>query len=293
MSPVWEFVEYSLIGLMSGGLLALVALSFVLIYKGTGVVNFAVGEVMMVGAYVYYTARVVAGLPLAPALVLALAAVTLVALVIERAVLRPLAGQPAISVLMATIGISSLLHGTVEAVWGGDTFTLPPILPRTPLTFGDVLISGTTIWNFAVSMVLIAALAVFFRFTRAGVRLRASASDPVTASTVGIDIRYAQRLTWILSGLVGTVAAVLIASTAGLSPLLSSAALGVFAIIILGGLDSILGAIVASLLLGWVESLAVGYVGGKARDVVPYLVVLAVLVVRPYGLFGTRAIERL
>lgn len=293
MSPVWEFVEYSLIGLMSGGLLALIALSFVLIYKGTGVVNFAVGEVMMVGAYAYFTARVMAGLPLAVALPLALAAVALVALAIERTVLRPLAGQPAISVLMATIGISSFLHGAVEAIWGGDTFTLPALLPRTPLTFGDVLISGTTIWNFAVSAILIAALAAFFRFTRAGVQLRASASDPVTGSTVGIDIRYAQRLTWVLSGLVGTVAAVLIASTAGLSPLLSSAALGVFAIIILGGLDSILGAVVASLALGWVESLAVGYIGGKARDVVPYLIVLAVLVVRPYGLFGTRAIERL
>lgn len=293
MSPLAEFIEYSLIGLLSGGLLALVALSFVLIYKGTGVVNFAVGEIMMLGAYLYYTCRVLAGWPLPLSLAAALVGVVVVALTIERAILRPLAGQPAIAVLMATIGISSFLHGLVEAVWGGDTFPMPGLLPRTALTFGDVLISGTTLWNFVVAALVIAGFGLFFRFTRAGVRLRASASDPVTASTVGINIRYAQRVTWILSGLVGTVAAVLIASTSGLSPLLSSAALSVFAIIILGGLDSLLGAVLAALLVGWLEAMVVGYVGGKARDVVPYLVVLAVLVVRPYGLFGTRAIERL
>lgn len=289
----WEFIEYSLIGLMQGGVLALIALSFVLIYKGTGVINFAVGEVMMLGAYVYYTASVLAGLPIAVSLLLALAAVALLAAVIERSVLRPLSGQSSIAILMATIGISSFLHGVVEAVWGGDTFTLPQLLPRTPLTFGDVFISGTTAWNFAVATVVVAAVAVLFQFTRIGVRLRAAASDAVTASTIGIDVRATQRLTWILSGLAGAIAGILISSTSGLSPLLSSAALSVFAIIILGGLDSLLGVVIAALLIGWLEALIVGYVGGKARDVVPYLVVLAVLVVRPYGLFGTRTIERL
>jgi branched-chain amino acid transport system permease protein len=288
-----EFIEYSLLGLLSGGVLSLMAMSFVLIYKGTGVVNFAVGEIMLVGTYAYYSCRVLAGLPVVVSIVLALTAVAALALTIEQFILRPLAGQPTIAVLMATIGVSSFLHGFIEAVWGADTFILPQLLPRAPYTFGDVLIPGTAIWNFAVAAGIVAAFGLFFGFTRAGIKLRASASDPITASTVGINISYAQRLSWILSGLVGTSAGILISGTSGLSPLLSSAALGVFAILILGGLDSLTGAVVASLIVGLIDSLVVGYVGGKARDVVPYIVVLAVLVVRPYGLLGTRTIERL
>lgn len=288
-----EFLEYSLLGLLSGGVMALIALSFVLVYKGTGVVNFAVGEVMMLGAYLYYAGSVSFGLAPWLAFALALLGIGLLAVLVERTVLRPLSGQPAVAVLMATIGMASIIHGGVEAVWGGDTYSPPTLLPRTPITMGEILIPGTSLGNFAVAALLIAAFLAFFRYSKTGIALRATASDPVTAATLGIDIYFAQRLTWVLSGLVGTVAGVLIASSAGLSPLLAGVALGVFAAIILGGLDSVLGAIVASLLIGWVEALASGYLGGKTRDLVPYVVVLAILVVRPYGMFGTRTIERL
>ena len=288
-----EFLEYSLLGLLSGGVMSLIALSFVLIYKGTGVVNFAVGEVMMLGAYLYYAGAVTFGLAPWLAFALSLFIIALLAIVIERAVLRPLSGQPAVAVLMATIGLASIVHGGVEAVWGGDTYSPPTLLPRTPLMMGEILIPGTVLGNFAVAALLIAGFLAFFRYSKTGVALRATASDPVTAATLGININYAQRLTWILSALVGTVAGVLIASSAGLSPLLAAAALSVFAAIILGGMDSILGAILASLVIGWVEAVASGYLGGKTRDVVPYVVVLAILVVRPHGLFGTRTIERL
>jgi branched-chain amino acid transport system permease protein len=288
-----EFIEYSLLGLLSGGVIALVALSFVLIYKGTGVVNFAVGEVMMLGAYLYYAGAVTFELPPWVAFLGSMAIIAVLAVLVERAVLRPLSGQPVVAVLMATIGMASIIHGGVEAVWGGDTYTPPTLLPRTPLMMGDILIPGTALGNFAVAALLIAAFLAFFRYSKTGIALRATASDPVTAATLGININYAQRLTWVLSGLVGTVAGVLIASSAGLSPLLAAAALGVFAAIILGGMDSVLGAIVASLIVGWVEALGAGYLGGKSRDILPYLVVLAILVVRPYGIFGTRSIERL
>jgi branched-chain amino acid transport system permease protein len=288
-----EFIEYSLLGLLSGGVTALIALAFVLIYKGTGVVNFAVGEFMMLGAYLYYMGAVTFALAPWIAFVLSLLGIGLLAVVLERAVLRPLSGQPAVSVMMATIGMASIIHGGVEAVWGGDTYSPPTLLPRTPLAMGDILIPGTMLGNFVVAAVLIAAFLVFFRYSKTGIAMRATASDAVTAATLGIDINFAQRLTWVLSGLVGTVAGVLIASSAGLSPLLASAALGVFAAIILGGLDSILGAIVASLLIGWVEALGAGYLGGKSRDILPFALVLAILVVKPYGMFGSRTIERL
>ena len=288
-----EFIEYSLLGLLSGGVTALVALSFVLIYKGTGVVNFAVGEVMMLGAYFYYAGAVSFGLPPWVAFVGSLVLIGLLGILIERLVLRPLSGQPAVAVLMATIGMASIIHGGVEAVWGGDTYSPPTLLPRTPLLMGDILIPGTALGNFAVAALLIAGFLAFFRYSKTGIALRATASDPVTAATLGININYSQRLTWVLSGLVGTVAGVLIASSAGLSPLLAAAALGVFAAIILGGMDSVLGAIVASLIVGLIEALGAGYLGGKSRDILPYVVVLAILVVRPYGIFGTRSIERL
>ena len=288
-----EFIEYSLLGLLSGGVMALIALSFVLIYKGTGVVNFAVGEVMMLGAYFYYAGTVTFEWPPWVAFTLALLVIGLLAIVFERLVLRPLSGQPAVAVLMATIGLASIVHGGVEAVWGGDTYSPPTLLPRTPMKLGDVLIPGAVLGNFAVAALLIGAFLAFFRYSKRGIALRATASDPVTAATLGIDINASLRLTWLLSGLVGTVAGVLISSSAGLSPLLAAAALSVFAAIILGGLDSILGAIVASLAIGWIEALGAGYLGGKSRDVVPYVVVLAILIVRPYGMFGTRTIERL
>ena len=288
-----EFLEYSLVGLLSGGVTALVALSFVLIYKGTGVVNFAVGEIMMLGAYLYYAGTVTFGLTPWLAFCLALTAIGMLMIVVERTVLRPLSGQPAVAVLMATIGMASIIHGAVEAMWGGDTYSPPTLLPRTPVTMGEILIPGTVLGNFAVAAVLIMGFLAFFRYSRTGIALRATASDPVTAATLGININYSQRLTWVLSGLVGTVAGVLIASSAGLSPLLAAAALSVFAAIILGGMDSILGAIVASVVIGLVEALGAGYLGGKSRDIVPYVVVLAILAVRPYGMFGTRTIERL
>jgi branched-chain amino acid transport system permease protein len=288
-----EFLEYSLLGILSGGVMALIALSFVLIYKGTGVVNFAVGEVMMLGAYLYYAGTTSFGLKPWLAFVLALIIIAVMAVLIERAILRPLSGQPTVAVMMATIGLASVIHGGVEAVYGGDTYSPVTLLPRTPVNLGEILIPGTVLGNFAMATILIGGFLVFFRYSKTGIALRATASDPVTAATLGININFSQRLTWVLSALVGTVAGVLISSSAGLSPLLAAAALSVFAAIILGGLDSVLGAIVASLVIGWVEALAAGYLGGKSRDIVPYLVVLVILVVKPYGMFGTRTIERL
>ena len=285
--------EFALIGFFSGGLMALIALGFVLIYKGTGVVNFAMGEFMMLGAYFFYTASVLWKLPMAAALVLTLLAVALVAALIERAILRPLSGQPVISVLMATIGLGSALHGVVDATWGGNNYEMPALLPRKAFTFGEILIPGQVVWSFCLAAVIIVAFTLYFRFSKTGIAMRAAASDPVTAYVLGIDVRRTQRLTWMFAGVVGAVAGIVVGSMTSLSPALGGAALGVLAVIILGGLDSIAGAIVAGLIIGIVESLTAGYLGGKVRDIVPYVTVLLILMIKPYGLFGTRRIERL
>ena len=140
---------------------------------------------------------------------------------------------------------------------------------------------------------VITAFSLYFRYSRTGVSMRAAASDPITASALGIDVRRTQVLTWIFAGIVGAIAGVVAASMTTLSPALSHIALGVLAVIILGGLDSIVGAIVAGLAIGVIESLTSAYLGGKVRDIVPYLIVLVILLIRPYGLFGTRQVERL
>ena len=285
--------EFSLIGLLSGGLLALIALGFVLIYKGTGVINFAMGEFMMLGAYFFYTANVMWRLPMGLALVATLAAVALAAALIERAILRPLSGQPVISILMATIGLASTLHGAVDAIWGGNNYEMPQLLPRKPFTLGELLVPGQAVWSFALAAVIITAFTLYFRYSRTGIAMRAAASDPVTAYVLGIDVRRTQRLTWMFAGIVGAVAGIVVASMTSLSPALGGAALGVLAVIILGGLDSIAGAIVAGLIIGLLESITAGYLSGKVRDIVPYAAVLLILMIRPYGLFGTRQVERL
>ena len=287
------FAEFSLIGLFSGGLLALVALGFVLIYKGTRAINFAMGEFMMLGAYLVYTGHSWLKMPLWLSLVFGLAGISLVALVVERFVLRPLAGQPVVSVLMVTIGLGAFLHGAVDAIWGGQNLEMPQLLPRKPLIWGDIMLPGAVFWSFWVALAVIAGLSLYFRYSRTGIAMRAAASDPITAYALGIDVRRTQQLTWVFAGCVGAVAGTIVASIRSLSPALSGTALGVLAVVILGGLDSVAGAIIAGLLIGWLESIAVGYFGGKARDLVPYVVVLAILMVRPYGLLGTRDIERL
>lgn len=287
------FLEFSLIGILSGGLMALVALGFVLIYKGTRVINFAMGEFMMLGAYLVYAAHRTLELPLWLSVAFGLLGISIVALMVERFVLRPLAGQSVVAVLMVTIGLAAFMHGAVDAIWGGRNLEMPQLLPRKPLIFGDVMIPGSIFWSFWVALAVIAVLSVYFRYSRTGITMRAAASDPITAYALGIDVRRTQQLTWVFAGCVGAVAGAIVASISTLSPALSATALGVLAVVILGGLDSVLGAIIAGLVVGWLESIAVGYFGGKARDLVPYLVVLAILMVRPYGLLGTRDIERL
>lgn len=287
------FAEFSLVGLASGGLLALIALGFVLVYKGTRVINFAMGEFMMIGAYLFWTFAVPLELHWALSLALTVIGISVVAAVVERAVLRPLSGQPTISIVMATIGLAGLLHGLAEGVWGGKDLSLPQILPRKPLLLGDIMLQGQVLWSFVIAIGLIAAFTLYFRFSKNGVAMRAAASDPVTAYAMGIDVRRTSRLTWIFAGVTGAVAGIIVASMTSLTPSLGNVALGVLAVIILGGLDSIAGAIIAGLIVGWLESVTVMLFGGLARDVVPYVVVLVILMVRPYGLFGTRDIERL
>ncbi|NOY46120.1 MAG: branched-chain amino acid ABC transporter permease [Deltaproteobacteria bacterium] len=284
-------------GVAVGGVYALVGLGFVAIFKATGILNFATGEFMMIGAYFGYTALVGLHLPFWAALLVALAGAAAVALVVERALLRPLFGQPTITVVMVTLGLSSILKGLAQIIWTAEFRSFPRSFPRKPVFLGPAVVPSRLFYGFLIALAAVAVLAAFFRYARAGVAMRATASDQGAAYSLGVDIRRMFGLAWGIGAAAAALGGVVVGTIGGISPQLGALGLKVFPVVILGGLDSVAGAIVGGILIGVLENLAGGYLdpyvpGGSVKEVVPFLVLLLILLVRPYGLFGTREIER-
>jgi branched-chain amino acid transport system permease protein len=287
------FLEYSLIGLASGGIYGLVALGFVFIYLASGVFNFATGEMMMMGAYFFFSFASIDGVQWWQAFIMAFAASILLAILIERFLIRRLIGQPVVATIMVTLGLGWILRGLANLIWGPVPKQLPNVLPRAPVFIGEILIPGRSFWGFwiAISIALLSIL--YFRYSRGGVALRATASDQLTAYSMGIDVRASVRLTWILAAVAATLAGCLMGSINSVTPELANVAVNVLAVVMMGGVNSVVGVVIAGILLGWIEAITGVYLGGDWRDVIPYIAVLTVLLVRPYGLFGTRAVERI
>jgi branched-chain amino acid transport system permease protein len=285
-------------GVVTGGIYALIAIGFVVVYKATGVINFATGELMMLGAFFAWTAMTAARLPFAAALLVAALASAAVGAAVERVVLRPLLGQRAISVIMVTIGLSSVFRGLAQIVWSGEYRNFPPIFPRKPVTLGPVVLPSRQAWPFLIALAAIALLAALFRYTRTGTAMRATAGDQATAFGMGIDIRRMFSFSWMLAAVTAALAGIVIGTIGGISPQLGAVGLRIFPVVILGGLDSVGGALVGGVVMGVLENLAGGYLdplfpGAGVKDVVPFAALVLILMVRPYGLFGTRDIERL
>jgi branched-chain amino acid transport system permease protein len=293
-----HFLQLVASGVVTGGIYALIAIGFVVVYKATGVINFATGELMMIGAFFAWTAMTAVRLPFAAALVAAALCAAAVGAVVERVVLRPLMGQRAISVIMVTIGLSSIFKGLAQIVWTGEYRTYPPIFPRRVLELGPVLLPSRHVYPFLIALAAIAAMALLFRFTRTGTAMRATAADQATAFGMGIDIRRMFSLSWMLAAVTAALAGIVIGTIGGISPQLGAVGLRIFPVVILGGLDSIGGALVGGVVVGILENLAGGYLdpllpGAGVKEVAPFVALVLILMVRPYGLFGTREIERL
>lgn len=293
MDPVSLFLEYSAIGIAAGGIYALIALGIVVIFKSSRTFNFAMGEMMMLSAYFFYTAAVTFKLGAVVGLIVAMAGSVVVALIIERFVLRPMLGRPFISIVMVTFGVGSIIRGLVGMVWGPNDLQIPAILARDPVMLGDIFIPGKTARAFAIAVVIVLLLIAFLRYSRAGVALRAAAADPITAYSMGIDVRRVITVTWVIAALTGCISGVLMANVNTLTPNLGLVALSVLSVVILGGMNSIGGVLVAGLIIGWLESVTGWMLGTEFREVTPYVLALLVLLVRPTGLFGTKAIERI
>lgn len=292
-----DFLQMVASGVVIGGIYALIAMGFVIIYKATGIINFATGELMMLGAFFCFTGMTSAKFPFAAALLAAAMGAAALGALVERVVLRPLMGKATISVIMVTIGLSSIFKGAAQLVWSGDYRAFPPIFPRAPVTLGSVVLPSLQFYPFLIALASCSLIALLFRFTRTGTAMRATADDPLAAFSMGIDIRRVFSLSWSLAAVTAALSGVVIGTMGGISPQLGAIGLKVFPVVILGGLDSIGGALLGGFLMGILENLAGGYldplVGGGIKEVAPFLVLVAILMVRPYGLFGTREIERL
>ena len=290
----WAYLfEISLTGLASGGLYALAALAFVMVYKATRVVNIAIGEMLMVGAYLFFTFAVTFALPIWLAIPAAVLGAGLLGAVIERTMIRPLLGEPPISVFMVTVGLASVLVGLVEIIWTADQRRLPDFLPNTPVMVGDAFLAPKVFYGALIAVVLIAVVLLVFRFWRGGVALRATASDPAAAYSMGINVPRVFSLTWVASAMLAAVSGIIVGSIGGISSSMGVFGLSVLVVVIVGGLDSVLGALVGGLLIGLIEALAGTFLGGEYKLLVTFIVLVIVLMIRPYGLFGTHEIERL
>ena len=286
------FGEISLAGLAMGGLYALIGLGFVIIYKATRVINFAIGEIMMFAAYLFLAFA--GGMEMSPWIALPLAVLggSILGGVIEKTMIRPMLGESPISVVMVTIGIASILVGLVELLWGADPQLLPDFLPRKPVFIGEMYLAPKIAYGFLIGGALLIVYLLYFRFSRGGVALRATASDQAAAYSMGINVRRVFNLSWVFGSLAASLAGVLVAATGGLSPQFGAIGLSVLVVVIVGGLDSIVGALVAGIFIGWLETVAGAYLGGEYRMPATFAVLAVILVFRPYGLLGTHEIER-
>lgn len=287
------FSEIGLAGLGSGGLYALTALALVLIYKATRVVNMAIGEILMLGAYTFMGFSAITVLPLWVSIILAIICTGVFGGIIERTIIRPMLGESAISIFMVTIGLGSVLVGIVEIIWGAQPQRLVEFIPKDPIFIGEAYLSSKIGYAFLVAAIVLGVFLIIFRTWRGGIALRATAGDQGAAYSMGINVPKVFSSVWVISSMIAAGAGILVGSIGGISPNMGVYGLSVLVVVIVGGLDSLLGALIAGLLVGLIETYAGAYLGGEFKLLATFSLLVLVLVVRPYGLFGTHEIERL
>jgi branched-chain amino acid transport system permease protein len=289
----WLLFEISLAGLGTGGLYALTGLAFVMIYKATRVVNIAIGEMLMISAYIFFAFSAGMGLPIWLAIPGALLVSGAFGALVERTMIRPMLGESPISSFMVTVGLSSILVGLVELIWTADQQRLPEFLPSRPVAIGEAFVSPKIFYGFWIAVLLIVVVLLVFRFWRGGVALRATASDQAAAYSMGINVPRVFSLAWVAAAMIAGVAGIVVGSIGGISSAMGVFGLSVLVVVIFGGLDSVLGALVGGILVGLVEALTGFYLGGEYKILATFSLLVLILMLRPYGLFGTHEIERL
>lgn len=286
-------------GFALGMVYALVAIGFVLILKCSKAFNIAQGHFVMIGGYLGFTFLITFGLPIWAALLLAIAAASIMGLLIERLTLRPLVGQPILAVIMMTIALATILEGLATLVWGGEYKAYHGVLPTININIGELSIPPETLIGLIVSIIVVALLMLLFRYTKTGLAMRATAEDEQVVQSAGIKVTTVYAITWVIACVTGVIAGIVLGGVSGVMIPMSHVGLKALAVALLGGMDSIGGAIVAGIILGVAENVAAGYLdpllpaGGGLASVFPFMIILIVLILRPHGLFGLAEIERI
>ena len=280
-------------GVLVGSIYALVAVGFVVIYKTTSIFNFAQGDLVALGAYVGWVFISELGLPLWAALFLGLAVGLILGALIERFTLRPMVGQPMLSLVMLTLALGILIRAITLLIWKARVKAYPPTFPMTPLTVGEIVFPYPLLFAFAISIVLVVLLSLFFRYTKIGLGMRAVAADHQLARSVGIPIRWIVALSWGIGVMAALITGNLLGGITSASMVMSEVGFKAIAVALVGGLESVMGAVLAGLLMGVLEALAVGYIGHGIGTVFSFAILILMLMIRPYGLFGLKRVERI
>lgn len=295
-----EFLQLLFQGTALGSQYALVALGFVIVYKATEVINFAQGGFVLLGAYMAYNFNQTWDLPFALAVVLAMVAGAVVGAIVERLLLRRMVAQPVFAVIMVTIGLLFVLDQLITSIWGFDNLNLGDPWGTDTVKAGGVVLAVADLWTIGLTAVTVTAFFLFFRYSSTGLAMRAAALDQEAALAQGVSPGRVFALAWAISGAIAALGGVtLAAGPAQLQPGIGFVALAAFPAMILGGLDSPLGAVIGGIIIGVTQSLTAGYqpqhaewLGNNFHTVMPYVVMVLILLVRPYGLFGTREVRR-
>lgn len=295
-----DFLQFAVAGLSLGSIYALICLGFVVIYRATGVVNFAQGGLVTLGAFVAHQLVQDSGVPFLVGVPLAMALVAGFGLLLERFVLRPMVGQPVFAIILITLGVLFVIEQFCAVVWGYDVVMIGDPWGVRTVAMGGIPVKVADLWTIGAALLALAGFFALFRFTTIGIAMRAGASDPEAALAHGISPRAIHGLSWAVAGAVATMAGILVAAgPKGVDLTLGAVAFRAFPAMILGGLESAEGAVVGGLFIGLVEVLTAAYLvpaapwlGNNFHVVMPYLVMIAILVVRPYGLFGTEEVRR-
>jgi len=288
------FLQLLVNGISIGFLYGLSAMGFVMIFKSSSVLNFAHGELLAIGAFFFLAMVTWVKLPIAAAFIVTLACCFILGFMIERFFLRPLIGEPLIYVIMLTVGLASMFKGLMLLVWGGNLQMYPPFLPEFLGIQWDVInIPPAYTAALIIGIIFLILLGLFFKYSSQGIFMRSVADNQKAALSLGVHVQKVFALSWAIAALVAGMSGIVLGIINGINVHdLSAIGLKVFPVVILGGLDSIGGAVIGGLIIGLLETFTGGYISPSLSDVLPYVILVFILMVKPYGLFGLAEIER-
>lgn len=288
-----EFLQTTAVGLAIGVIYGLAAVGIVLIYKTCKTFNFSQGGLLMLGAFWFWHLTSVLELPIWLSVLLIMVFALLLGFGLERFPLRPMYGQPEDAIITMTIGLYVFFNAVVMTIWGGSQVrSYPPFFPAESLTVGPFSFSHPQIWGIGIALLLLILVSAYFQYTRGGLSMRALAEDNQVAQSMGIRINWITAITWALAAGTAMAAGILLGVIGGVVPYMCETGLKALAVAMLGGLESLGGCIIAGIIIGVCEMLATSYIGYGSQEVVAFIILMAVLIFRPYGLFGLAKIER-